>query len=99
MATGERPEFPWSIRGPDLEVGMLVECGGQYLLDGSEDCQRATQITVTGGGIRKAILLLETGSVMDLDPASADRAWLFHLPANLVDQLTIMGPVPPPTAD
>jgi hypothetical protein len=36
---------------------------------------------------------------MGLDPASADRAWLFHLPANLVDQLTIMGPVPSPMAD
>jgi hypothetical protein len=88
MATAERPEFPWSI---------LVELGEHYLLDRSEDCQRATQITVTGGGI--AILLLETGSVMGLDPASADRAWLFHLPANLVDQLTIMGPVPSPMAD
>ena len=90
MATAERPEFPWSI---------VVEIGGQYLLDRSEDCQRATQITVTGGGIRTALLLLETESVMDLDPATADRAWLFHLPANLVDQLTIMGSVPPPTAD
>ena len=90
MATAERPEFPWSIRG---------EIGGQYLLDRSEDCQRATQITVTGGGIRTALLLLETGSVMDLDPASADRAWLLHLPANLVDQLPIMGPVPSPMAD
>ena len=90
MATAERPEFPWSI---------VVEIGGQYLLDRSEDCQRATQITVTGGGIRTALLLLETGSVMDLDPASADRAWLLHLPANLVDQLPIMGPVPSPMAD
>jgi hypothetical protein len=36
---------------------------------------------------------------MDLDPASSDRAWLYHLPVNLVDQLTIMGPVPSPMAD
>jgi hypothetical protein len=36
---------------------------------------------------------------MGLDPASADRVWLFHLPANLVDQLTIMGLVPSPMAD
>ena len=42
MATGERPEFPWSI---------LVEAGEQHLLERSEDCQRATQITVTGTGI------------------------------------------------
>ena len=41
MATAERPEFPWSI----------LEFGGQYLPERSEDWQRATQITVTGGGI------------------------------------------------
>jgi hypothetical protein len=87
MAAAERPEFPWSI----------LEFGGQYLLERSKDCQRATQITATGGG--SAILLLETGSAMDLDPASSDRAWLYHLPVNLVDQLTIMGPVPSPMAD